>query len=995
MRTRLGALGFALLLLMPAYAASQTPDRIIVDRDLGEHGRGDHLFVHGILASPDQAKFVIVQVANPRGELCSIQQIQPLSEGQFVTKAVPLRGALCGIDGEYDVRIFFGEHSQSSSFVLSGPGAEAPEGDDTLRAAHAALDARIARTQGLDTAWYTSRALALVGPLDTIEAVEQIYVDLLGDSFTDSSLEGLDVTLRRAIRDAIDATGALERDSVISTDAASEIRDLLWAAIMYHEAGDARSSYAKINEAYVDIRIFEPSSGAAPDRPPTFEELESTVLSLMMKSGSLLSKDVRSDLSFILSRGTAPIHIESLNSLVNVLTHARYLDIVERKDDDLHKLITGDWVALRPRVTSASTIEATVALEEQTSALYGAAMALRDLDKVENFVNGDRAGDLGMLLRPDWNKIVSDIRSASSTEDIMNSVDNVTRIKGVVDISSRLEQVIRLTSANGIETDITRQWPDLLSSVGDAGDLDAILLIVKKFEESIQSLREARSPLSSLELEYRALRAKADQQSDRAALANIDNALNILDLAQKLSSGNPTEARRDRVEVLVAWVVQEADAIRDRLNSNTDVNQTQRAASILERANSLESLGEIGLRTKRFVPGYSDYVDEVKQKISRARELVISGELRLADDIVRNARAEWIEVDAAYRDDPPSSDDYGIVDVRRRAYTEQVDGLQNVAARFLVNGTEEAREMRLILDRAAEFTEHGNFVDAQEWITRAYEYAQDHLSMKHNSVIFDIERNEAARTWMINGFVEKQAFDRREDISVTVLHANNTLHSELEFTDTRHGAFSIPWNGPGEPGIYIAELAYRDTTSANIVYIPYDLGTAGDREQRQTLSGGSGLIASSRDLFDLREFMRGFGGERYQSNIGRIGPVVADAEKAILDRDEAEARSKVAELRALIERYLPQRSTDAAIRADYGQGGLLLEGAIKKSIAFPEDLYVDVFDQSGDLVTTVALTDDSNGSFSQSLVRSFEPGTHVVLLSYHDLRVSDFFTVDR
>ncbi|MDD9826352.1 MAG: hypothetical protein OXU86_06250 [Thaumarchaeota archaeon] len=991
MAPRLTALALAVILLVPAHALAQAPDRIIVDHDLGERGRGDYLMVHGTLASPGTGQFVIVQVSNPRGDLCSIQQLRPLTGGAFVTAPVPLRGPLCGVEGEYDVRMFYGEHSQSSSFTLSGAGTPAPEGDALLAAAQRAFEARIARTQGIDTAPFT----ALAANLATANAIETVYANLLEASFSDSTLDGLDVTLRRAVAEALDAIASLEGDSVIDAGAATRIRELVYASILRHEAGDLKTSAERINAAYAAILEASPSSVSAPQRPPTFEELEATLLSLMQRSGSILSKQVRSELAVALSRGTAPVLADDLRSMLDILTHARYLDIVERKEDRLHSLVGSEWRAIRPQVTSASSVEATVSLANRTAPLYDAALLLRDLDKVEDFVGADGAGELAVILRPEWESLRSALSSASSVGAIMERAADIRGMKAAFEVSSRLEQVIRITRANGLETDVTRQWPGLLERARAADSLGALLEVVSQFEESISSLREARNPLAALELEYRSLRAKAEQQSDRAALAGITNALSILDLAQRLSSGNPPPARLDRVEVLLAWVSQEAGVIAQRLDSYDEGDVRLRAERILERANSLENLAELGRRTKRFVPGYSDYVDEVKEKVSRARALVISGELRLADDLVRNAISEWNEVDAAYRDNPPSGEDYGLVDIRKREYTKHVDALQAVADRFLVAGTDEARELGRMLDRASEFTEHGNFVDAQEWVTRAYEYAQDHLNEEHNSVIFNLDRDVRGQGWTINGFVEKQAFDRREDIAVTVLHANSTVHSKLEFSDTRHGAFSIPWSGPSEPGIYVAELLYRDALSANIVYIPYDPGTREEQERRNELSGGPGLIAASRDLFDLREFMRGFGGERYQANIGRIDPVVADAQEAVDDRDEDEARSKVTELRTLIERYLPQRSPEAAIRVEYSQGSLLIEGAVKKSIAFPEDLYVDIFDQSGVLVTTVALTDDREGAFSQTLVRTFEQGTHVALLSFHDLRVSDFFSVGR
>ena len=99
------------------------------------------------------------------------------------------------------------------------------------------------------------------------------------------------------------------------------------------------------------------------------------------------------------------------------------------------------------------------------------------------------------------------------------------------------------------------------------------------------------------------------------------------------------------------------------------------------------------------------------------------------------------------------------------------------------------------------------------------------------------------------------------------------------------------------------------------------------------------------------------------------------------------------ELKTIIERYLPVRSRVAVIEAQYDNDKLIISGAVQKTIAFREDLFVDVFDQRGNLIEEIALKDNSSGLFTEVLSQPFDLGVYVVQLQYHDLLVTDFFNV--
>ncbi len=109
----------AVLLLMPVYASAQSSDRITIFDNFGHHDKGEQLFIFGNLAQVLPDSYLILQIVNPNGDICQIQQLTPLSNGLFVTDAIPLKGRICGLQGNYDIRIFYGEYSITSSFSIS------------------------------------------------------------------------------------------------------------------------------------------------------------------------------------------------------------------------------------------------------------------------------------------------------------------------------------------------------------------------------------------------------------------------------------------------------------------------------------------------------------------------------------------------------------------------------------------------------------------------------------------------------------------------------------------------------------------------------------------------------------------------------------------------------------------------------------------------------------------------------------------------------------
>jgi len=107
------------LLLMPAYASAQSSDRITLLENFGNYDSGEPLFIYGQVANILDDSFLIMQIINPRGDMCQIQQLMPLSNGVFITDIIPLKGRICGFSGEYEIKLFYGDYSKSTTFYVS------------------------------------------------------------------------------------------------------------------------------------------------------------------------------------------------------------------------------------------------------------------------------------------------------------------------------------------------------------------------------------------------------------------------------------------------------------------------------------------------------------------------------------------------------------------------------------------------------------------------------------------------------------------------------------------------------------------------------------------------------------------------------------------------------------------------------------------------------------------------------------------------------------
>ncbi|NDF29006.1 MAG: hypothetical protein EB150_02175 [Nitrososphaeria archaeon] len=144
----------------------------------------------------------------------------------------------------------------------------------------------------------------------------------------------------------------------------------------------------------------------------------------------------------------------------------------------------------------------------------------------------------------------------------------------------------------------------------------------------------------------------------------------------------------------------------------------------------------------------------------------------------------------------------------------------------------------------------------------------------------------------------------------------------------------------------------------------------------------------------MQNFIKAFGGSGYSNNKAKFDPVISGIKDSLHDKDSSSAKSKIKELQSLIERYMPTRSKAGVLDAYMNNGNLYLSGALSKTVDFPEDVYVDIFDESGQKIDEIYLKDNSAGHFNQVIPKSYGPGVYVAQLEYHDLIVSDFFRIE-
>jgi len=137
----------AVLAFPVAYAQSGVA--LSLNKDV--YTSGESLVIMGIVDSPSNSP-VIVQVWNPNNKQCSVQNVDVSDDGSFRAEPVVLAGDVCGVDGTYTVKAFYGEFEGSATFEVKVSDTNASNGKlqmllDILNRAQQNVDNKIADYQ--------------------------------------------------------------------------------------------------------------------------------------------------------------------------------------------------------------------------------------------------------------------------------------------------------------------------------------------------------------------------------------------------------------------------------------------------------------------------------------------------------------------------------------------------------------------------------------------------------------------------------------------------------------------------------------------------------------------------------------------------------------------------------------------------------------------------------------------------------------------------------
>ena len=265
------------------------------------------------------------------------------------------------------------------------------------------------------------------------------------------------------------------------------------------------------------------------------------------------------------------------------------------------------------------------------------------------------------------------------------------------------------------------------------------------------------------------------------------------------------------------------------------------------------------------------------------------------------------------------------------------------------------------------------------------DYLSKHLVLNNEHLIYDISFDAEKDIWIIQGATDKSAFDRRENLYVTVYNMDSSIHSSLEFTDTKQGNFYTQWIAPTDPGLYIVQLQYHDSKATQIVHVEKEF-------DYQYVDSNLNMIDLAREFEELQSFAKEFGGTNFDSN-PRFASVVNEIKSGFTGADSKRVSNDLDEFKLIIERYLPIRNPTAPIEASYDGDKLVVSGCVLKLVEFSEDLFIDIYNQKGNLVKEIILKDDPTGLFTEIISQPFDSGMYVVQLQYQNLIVTDFFNV--
>ena len=541
------AVFMASILLAPAYVGAQSGGIVLLD-SFGEFSKGDSVFIYGNVGLPEPNSYLILKITNPRGDICQIQQILPLQDGTFVMDKVPLRGNICGIDGVYEIEVFYGYKKNTATFSVSSIVKSEPTNSQYVVTAAEYVNQVIDDLRPADSA---SLKLRLADSND-LRVSLYVFKDAVDYDITDNLLYGVDAVFRPAIYSFLNAADDLEQSGKITSDTKTTLSDDVITSIFYYQIGDKNTALDIIYRTYNVLTSSDPTTENTVSVP--YEDLEDTLLNLMTKTGSVMSRDVQKEIALIFSRGQGPIYADDLGEMLDLLSKTRFLDVILLKDDPIYSALNSEWETERLTLVDKQTIVDLLEKSPDVDILHDATLLLRGLDSVERFIStpsGTSETNLATLIEPEWTSLYRYLNTTSSAQDILGKKSEIESMKSVTQISERISKAVDLSENTGIGVELSDEWALLLVEVDGARSLEEILSIISQFDTTITELREKRNPLSILTFEYNRMAEQAQRQADYANLAIIEEALKILKAASILDANGSTTSRIDRAELLL------------------------------------------------------------------------------------------------------------------------------------------------------------------------------------------------------------------------------------------------------------------------------------------------------------------------------------------------------------------------------------------------------------------------------------------------------------
>lgn len=307
------ASGFA----YPAYAESE----VVLSVDKQVYVVGESVVILGLVQSPSSIP-AIVQVWNPDNKACSSQEVNVQDNGSFKTQPILLSGELCGVEGTYSIKVFYGQFEASATFEVQAPVTDAKAGSsrleillDILNKARQNVDNKIADYQASgETVPDDINAIYQEG-LAQLELTKQA-VDAEDANSTRNHAKNTLMAFREVYANLIVLEMGTEPTSVDQAEEISNLRQEITRAI---EFKNKLTSIAGAGAVGAVETSFEAFDGAISETSEYLEDGDLEAASQWLEEANLILDDIHKSLIQIAEKQRLENFAEGLENKANML----------------------------------------------------------------------------------------------------------------------------------------------------------------------------------------------------------------------------------------------------------------------------------------------------------------------------------------------------------------------------------------------------------------------------------------------------------------------------------------------------------------------------------------------------------------------------------------------------------------------------------------------------------------------------------------------------